>query len=195
MSDIDRAMATLKTESQRIAFRAALDEIANGGREVDAYAAAQRNRDGRDSTHSGPVSNLQDQIARAAKTARGMGAEAFAAHLESLVMMAEFLRSADDVRMTPPNAGSLETVETDAETDGLDMLTRPRVVVVNQRSLKALCKAKSRTSAGTIGPTLSLIRLHAPHLHYIQVHNILTELGQTDISQNAVKSLWIKAKT
>lgn len=194
MSAIDKAMATLKTESQRIAFRAALDEIANGGREIDAYAAAQRNRDGPDSTHSGPVSNLQDQIVRAAKTARGMGAEAFARHLDALVMLAEFLRSSDDVVLFPPNVGPVETVKSD-ETAALDLLSNPRVVLVNQRPLKALCKTKSRKSAGTIGPAVSLIRRHAPDLHWSVVHEILLECGQTDIKRNAVDALWNKLKS
>lgn len=163
-------MATLKTKSQKIALQAALDCIAMGGREIDPYAAAERNRSGQNSTKSGPVTNLQEQLKRAANTAKKMGAEEFAGHIETLEMLAEFLRSADDISLPAPNTGAME--------------------ILNQEPLKALCKTRDRSKAGTIGPTVNLIRIHLPDAHYSQVYDILRECGQLDITRDAVKSLW-----
>lgn len=188
MSAVEQAMARLQSSSQKIAFRAALDAIANGGREIDAYAAAERNRSGQSSTHSGPVTNLQDQLLRAVRTAKNMGAKEFAHHLEALAMLTELLRSADDIALPPPNMGPIENC------DSVEQISPPllSVVVINQKPIKALCKTHSPTKAGTLGPAIHLLRKHLPHAHHSQIHDILQELGQTDATPNAVKSLWRK---
>lgn len=186
---IEQAMADLPSESRRIALQAALDAIADGGREIDAYAAAERNRSGQTSTKSGPVTNLQDQLLRAMKTAKKMGAGEFAHHLEALAMLTELLRSADDIALPPPNMGPIENCDS-VEQISPPLLTSPRVVVIRQKAIRALCKTHDPEKAGTIGPTVNLLRRHLPDAHHSQIYTILQELGQNDIELDAVKNLW-----
>lgn len=168
-AEIDEALRGHVVGKMRaLCLVAALQTIAQGGRDFDPLKAAERNRVGRTKGHDGAVKRLERQMIAVTKTARSMGATEFAAHVEHMNnLVSGYLAYCDDVRLRPLWEGDLEPI--------------------GEMSLRHFARSRNEEKAGTRFPAIKAITHSLPDAPPEIVYKLLILCGQTDITLKTVR--------